>query len=133
MASKKTRSKSISLRPNLTVYEAIDPGLYHTLVSLPEDVRSEFIMGVLKRAALGYGTLMSAPHGQERQLFPVATEEQEQVPADAPSKAPHPPTPVQTARAVTPGTPRGLESLGFGSLSDLGDAFVYDQSTRQGS
>lgn len=132
MATRKTRSKSISLRPNLTVYEAIDPGLYHALVSLPEDVRGEFIVGVLKLSALGIASPMPCPPGMDRPLFAGLASQMQPSAAEDPPKTHRAPSTVPPPGSLEPAAPRGLESLGFDSMDAIGDAFVYDNSSRRG-
>lgn len=132
MASK-PRSRAISIRPNLTIYEAMDPGLYRKLESLPENVRSQFILDVLRRAARGECTPMSCDDEAALPALPVTSTSVHEDSAERKPPAHDTPQSNQATVASAPSAPRGLEALGFGSIDDLGDAFVYDDKSKKGT
>lgn len=151
--SRKLSSESITVRPTLKVFKALSPGLYNSLIALPDNVRSEYILEMLKWASVNMESpapAHSASDGSVR--VPLPSSPYGATPPDASDT-----TTSNRARTATPLTsahpeihaatnvaaeksrrkeavveeaglldsPRGLEVLGFSTLADLGDVFDY--------
>jgi len=151
--SQKLSSESIKVRPTFTVYKALNPELYDALVALPDNVRSEYILAMLKWASINLGSPSPAHLASDGNFRPVlpsspyvatppaasATTTKERTGKDVPSITVQKEAKSSTkASAEKPrhredasddaqplDAPRGLEALGFTSLADLGDAFDY--------
>lgn len=151
--SQKLSSESIKVRPTFTVYKALNPELYDALVALPDNVRSEYILAMLKWASINLGSPSPAhlaSDGNFRAVLPSlqqvttpsaasAATTKERTGKDVPAITAQQETRNSTkAAAEKPrqredasddaqalDAPRGLEALGFTSLADLGDAFDY--------
>jgi hypothetical protein len=131
MSRKTALPESVTVRPSLKFYKDVDPGLYNTLTSLPEQIRGEFIHSMLTRSAVGVATPLQ-PLPDTRPLPGTFQAAPSVISKDRPSgdavqsekEAPRFLPSMKSAQSVTKHPSLEDERMQVDGLSDLSDATV---------